>query len=49
MAGRTADVVMVNSSWTEAHINSLWNHKGCTHKVYPPCDITSLKAISFGR
>ena len=28
---------MVNSSWTEDHINRLWSSNK-THKVYPPCD-----------
>ena len=28
---------MVNSSWTEDHINKLWISNK-TYKVYPPCD-----------
>ena len=35
---------MVNSSWTEDHINTLWSSSK-THKVYPPCDNTELLCI----
>lgn len=42
--GSFADTVMVNSSWTEDHINSLWNCSLSTHRVYPPCDTVSLKS-----
>nr|CAG4641755.1 EOG090X07J8 [Eurycercus lamellatus] len=37
--GRYAGAVMVNSSWTEDHINQIWNTPLRTHKVYPPCDV----------
>lgn len=40
--GRTADIIMVNSSWTEDHINSIWQCPLRTHRVYPPCDIEKL-------
>ena len=33
---------MVNSSWTEEHINSLWRRKGDVHKVFPPCDVKEV-------
>ena len=36
-AGRYSDLTMVNSSWTEDHINKLWTSNRI-HKVYPPCD-----------
>lgn len=42
-AGRRADLVMVNSSWTQKHIESLWNKEA--HVVYPPCDVESFKSI----
>lgn len=42
-AGRCADLVMVNSTWTQKHINSLWKIE--SHVVYPPCDVESFKAI----
>ncbi|TRY73648.1 hypothetical protein TCAL_12485 [Tigriopus californicus] len=43
-AGRQSDVVMVNSSWTEEHINDIWqaNH---VQRVYPPCDIDVFRQI----
>lgn len=44
-AGRSSDSVMVNSTWTEDHINSLWAVPLRTHRVYPPCDVQSLKKI----
>ena len=37
MAGKYSDLTMVNSSWTEDHINKLWSSNKA-HKVYPPCD-----------
>ncbi|XP_054275693.1 GDP-Man:Man(3)GlcNAc(2)-PP-Dol alpha-1,2-mannosyltransferase-like [Macrosteles quadrilineatus] len=42
-AGRSADVVMVNSSWTRDHIVELWRQPA--YLVYPPCDVTPLKLI----
>lgn len=36
---------MVNSTWTEDHINSLWESPLKTHRVYPPCDVQHLKKI----
>lgn len=36
---------MVNSSWTENHINSLWNVPFKTHRVYPPCEVEHLKNL----
>lgn len=44
-AGRFSDIVIVNSTWTEDHINSIWNCPLRTHRVYPPCDTTKLKSI----
>lgn len=42
-AGQQADLVMVNSTWTQNHIESLWNRKA--HVVYPPCDVESFKKV----
>ncbi|KAL7288405.1 hypothetical protein TKK_0017494 [Trichogramma kaykai] len=42
LAGCSADIVMVNSSWTQAHINSIWNCPKRTHLLYPPCDVAKL-------
>eukprot|EP00727_Mastigamoeba_balamuthi_P010425 m51a1_g6004 hypothetical protein (476) ;mRNA; f:32358-33970 len=36
VAGRSASVVMANSSWTRGHIASLWA-PGLPRVVYPPC------------
>ncbi|XP_065192595.1 GDP-Man:Man(3)GlcNAc(2)-PP-Dol alpha-1,2-mannosyltransferase-like [Sycon ciliatum] len=44
VAGRRADVVMVNSSWTKDHIMSLWKIPELTAVVYPPCDTSGFSA-----
>ncbi|KAH8963959.1 hypothetical protein BDL97_04G038200 [Sphagnum fallax] len=44
LAGACADVAMVNSSWTQAHINRIWRIPNRTFLVYPPCDTLSLQA-----
>lgn len=44
-AGRSADIVMVNGTWTEDHINELWNIPFKVHRVYPPCDVSQLKSL----
>ncbi|XP_021926373.1 GDP-Man:Man(3)GlcNAc(2)-PP-Dol alpha-1,2-mannosyltransferase isoform X2 [Zootermopsis nevadensis] len=43
--GRCSDMVMVNSSWTEDHINELWLCSLKTHRVYPPCDVEDMKKL----
>lgn len=45
VTGRQSNVVMVNSSWTEDHINQIWNVSFRTHKVYPPCDVKEFLDI----
>ncbi|CAG9782603.1 unnamed protein product [Diatraea saccharalis] len=45
VVGRCAHVVMVNGTWTEDHINELWNVPLDTHRVYPPCEVTELKQL----
>ncbi len=47
-AGRCADVVMVNSTWTYGHINSMWGQPAKTSVVYPPCDTARLQKIGVG-
>jgi alpha-1,2-mannosyltransferase len=42
-AGRRADVVMVNSSWTGNHIECLWGQPAM--RVYPPCNTTEFQAL----
>lgn len=49
VAGRAADVRMVNSSWTRAHIARIWSHVPVDglQTIFPPCDaalLASLKA-----
>ncbi|KAI8978427.1 hypothetical protein BDB01DRAFT_799807 [Pilobolus umbonatus] len=41
--GSFADLVMVNSSWTKGHIDSLWNTD--SEIVYPPCDTGRLNEL----
>lgn len=45
MCGRFSDCIMVNSTWTEEHINRVWDLPLSTHRVYPPCDTAGLKAM----
>ncbi|XP_058793185.1 GDP-Man:Man(3)GlcNAc(2)-PP-Dol alpha-1,2-mannosyltransferase-like [Phymastichus coffea] len=45
LTGRTADIVMVNSSWTKDHINFIWNCPKRTHLLYPPCDVDKLTQL----
>lgn len=45
MVGRCAETIMVNSTWTENHIIQIWNATYKTHRVYPPCEVTDLKAL----
>ncbi|KAF9177860.1 asparagine-linked glycosylation protein [Haplosporangium sp. Z 11] len=41
IVGSFAHIVMVNSSWTKGHIDSLWRIKSTV--VYPPCDTEAFK------
>nr|XP_012233171.1 PREDICTED: GDP-Man:Man(3)GlcNAc(2)-PP-Dol alpha-1,2-mannosyltransferase isoform X2 [Linepithema humile] len=43
--GRCADIIMVNSTWTEDHINSIWKCPLKTHRIYPPCSVEHLTAL----
>lgn len=43
--GSCADIIMVNSSWTEEHINTIWKCPLKTHRIYPPCDIEGLVSL----
>ncbi|CAG2100708.1 unnamed protein product [Medioppia subpectinata] len=45
LIGRMALVVMVNSSWTQRHVESIWKRKART--VYPPCNTDDLKRLSL--
>lgn len=43
--GSSAEIVMVNSSWTEEHINAIWKCPLKTHRIYPPCDVKHLTEL----
>ena len=45
-AGKCSDLTMVNSSWTEDHINKIWcqTYKQ-VYKIYPPCDVQKFKQL----
>lgn len=49
-AGKFAQVVMVNSSWTQGHVASLWPRPqgGPPRVVYPPCNTRHLSAAPLG-
>ena len=44
--GSFAHLAMVNSSWTQSHIESLWRIPERTKRVYPPCDTSGLQVCS---
>ena len=45
LCGRCSACVMVNSSWTQAHINYIWSLTYRTRIVYPPCDVKKFEPI----
>ena len=47
VAGRQSSVTMVNSSWTQGHIDQLW--KVDATKIFPPCDVGKLMEIPLER
>lgn len=47
--GSFAHIVMVNSSWTQSHIEKLWRIPERTMRVYPPCDTSGLQALPLER
>ncbi|KRZ10928.1 GDP-Man:Man(3)GlcNAc(2)-PP-Dol alpha-1,2-mannosyltransferase, partial [Trichinella zimbabwensis] len=49
LSGRSANVVMVNSTWTRNHILELWRKPEYTFLVYPPCDVGIFEKIPFER
>ena len=46
--GRRSDVVMVNSTWTYAHIKDIWKYEN-TNIVYPPCDCKAFLDVPSNR
>eukprot|EP00930_Biecheleria_cincta_P097807 TRINITY_DN89495_c0_g1_i1.p1 TRINITY_DN89495_c0_g1~~TRINITY_DN89495_c0_g1_i1.p1 ORF type:complete len:548 (-),score=94.23 TRINITY_DN89495_c0_g1_i1:81-1670(-) len=49
LAGKFAEVVLCNSSWTQGHINAIWRVPHRTSIVYPPCDTAALAALPLER
>lgn len=48
--GFFADEVAANSSWTRAHMDSLWNKGDRIKTIYPPCDTSEfIKNISLSK
>ena len=45
LVGRAARVVMVNSSWTRAHIAAIWGGGERIVTVFPPCDLERLQRL----
>ena len=52
MVGGTVDVVMTNSSWTQAHIRSLWGpHRASKDRkkeikvLFPPCAVEEVEGV----
>ncbi|KAK4366724.1 hypothetical protein RND71_014604 [Anisodus tanguticus] len=45
IVGSCAHLAMVNSSWTESHIEKLWGIRTRIRRVYPPCDTSRLQAL----
>lgn len=49
VTGSFASLVMVNSSWTKAHIESLWSTaQQRIVTVYPPCDTVVFQQLAAG-
>ncbi|KAK9130911.1 hypothetical protein Sjap_011398 [Stephania japonica] len=47
--GSCANLAMVNSSWTQSHIEKLWKIPERTRRVYPPCDTSGLQVLPLER
>lgn len=43
IVGSHAHLAMVNSSWTQSHIQKLWGIPDRIKRVYPPCDTSGLQ------
>lgn len=49
IVGSCAHLAMVNSSWTQSHIEKLWRIPGRIKRVYPPCDTSGLQVLPLER
>ncbi|KAJ6882448.1 hypothetical protein NC651_028906 [Populus alba x Populus x berolinensis] len=47
--GSCAHLAMVNSSWTQSHIEKLWRIPSRIKRVYPPCDTSGLQMLPLER
>lgn len=47
--GSFTQLAMVNSSWTQSHIEKLWRIPDHIKRVYPPCDTSVLQALPLER
>ncbi|GER50947.1 GDP-Man:Man(3)GlcNAc(2)-PP-Dol alpha-1,2-mannosyltransferase [Striga asiatica] len=45
IVGSCAQLGMVNSSWTQSHIQKLWGIPDRIRRVYPPCDTFGLQVF----
>lgn len=45
--GSCAHLAMVNSSWTQSHIEKLWRIPDRIKRVYPPCDTSGLQVCNL--
>jgi alpha-1,2-mannosyltransferase len=45
--GSCAHLAMVNSSWTQSHIEKLWRIPSRIKRVYPPCDTSGLQVCDI--
>lgn len=49
LVGRQSTLVLVNSSWTKDHINSIWGIEEKTHLLFPPCDIEAFRSLPLDK
>lgn len=49
LVGCCAHLAMVNSSWTQSHIEKLWKIPERVQRVYPPCDTRTLQDLPLTR
>ncbi|XP_031264212.1 GDP-Man:Man(3)GlcNAc(2)-PP-Dol alpha-1,2-mannosyltransferase isoform X2 [Pistacia vera] len=47
--GSCTHLAMVNSSWTQSHIEKLWRIPDRIKRVYPPCDTSGLQVLPLER
>lgn len=45
LTGKCADVIMVNSTWTNNHISQVWNTQ--VNTVYPPCNTEKMEKLGL--